>query len=494
MIESLESRRLLATNGLTAVYYDNIDFTGKTFERTDPNVNMRVGTGSPVPGVIGPDQFSVRWTGTIEPQFSQTYTFYTLSNNGVRLWVNGRKVIDNWVGHATTEDRGTIALAAGRRYDLRVEFFDNTAEATATLSWSSPSVAKQIVPTARLHRYDVRFAALGDYGTDGPNEAAVAGLIKSWTPNFIITTGDNNYGVGAAETIDANIGKHYHDYIGNYKGEYGAGSPGGVNRFFPSLGNHDWYTAGAQPYFDYFTLPGNERYYDFARGPVHLFALDSDVNEPHGNTSTSRQAEWLQDRLGDSTAPWQLVYFHHAPYTSGPHGSAVEMQWDFKAWGADAVMTGHDHIYERSRQGGLPYFVNGLGGTSRYGLQTPIAGSEVRYNADYGAMLVQANDRNLTFQFVTKSGTLIDTWTLTAPARVTSSPPEVPPGPGVFAGPRVFAGGKAFVGPRVPAGPAVPARTVTARTAAGGTGPTPGSLKIPGPRAPEVCPCCPRTA
>src|SRR5688572_28262224 len=147
LLEVLEPRRLLASNGLNAVYYDNIDFTGKTFQRTDATVNLRVGTGSPVPGVIGPDQFSVRWTGTIEPQFSQTYTFYTLSNNGVRLCVNGRKVINNWVGHATTENRGTIALTAGRRYDVRMEFFDNTGEATATLSWSSPSLAKQLVPT-----------------------------------------------------------------------------------------------------------------------------------------------------------------------------------------------------------------------------------------------------------------------------------------------------------------------------------------------------------
>src|SRR5688500_17693550 len=140
LVEELESRRLLAVNGLTAVYYDNIDFTGKTFQRTDANVNLQVGTGSPVPKVIGPDTFSVRWTGTIQPQFSQAYTFYTQSNNGVRLWVNGKLLVNNWVEHNLTEDRGTISLTAGKRYDLRVEFYDNTGIATATLAWSSASV------------------------------------------------------------------------------------------------------------------------------------------------------------------------------------------------------------------------------------------------------------------------------------------------------------------------------------------------------------------
>src|SRR5690349_12182306 len=100
-----------------------------------------------------------------------------------------------------------------------------------------------------------QFAVIGDYGFDGPNEAAVAALVKSWDPAFVITVGDNNYDSGSASTIDANIGKHYHEFIGNYAGAYQPGSA--TNRFFPALGNHDWATAGAQPYLNYFTLPGN---------------------------------------------------------------------------------------------------------------------------------------------------------------------------------------------------------------------------------------------
>ncbi|MCA9180264.1 MAG: metallophosphoesterase, partial [Planctomycetales bacterium] len=85
-----------------------------------------------------------------------------------------------------------------------------------------------------------RFAVIGDYGWAGPREAAVAAMVEQWQPEFILTTGDNNYDYGTAETIDANIGQYYHGYIGNYQGDYGPGADG--NQFFPALGNHDWRT------------------------------------------------------------------------------------------------------------------------------------------------------------------------------------------------------------------------------------------------------------
>ncbi len=85
----------------------------------------------------------------------------------------------------------------------------------------------------------------------------MAVLIKNWDPDLIITTGDNNYPDGAADTIDENIGQYFHEFIAPYKGSYGEGAQ--ENRFFPSLGNHDWHSPDAQPYLDYFTLPGNER-------------------------------------------------------------------------------------------------------------------------------------------------------------------------------------------------------------------------------------------
>ena len=255
------------------------------------------------------------------------------------------------------------------------------------------------------------FAVIGDYGLAGQAELDVADRVKSWNPDFVISLGDNNYNTGSAGTIDANIGQYYHDYIFPYTGTYGTGST--ENRFFPILGNHDWGAANAQPYLDYFSLPGNERYYDFVQGPVHFFVLDSDPHEPDGISQISVQAVWLRNALSASSSPWNIVLLHHAPFSSGLHGSNVELQWPYAAWGADAVLAGHDHTYERIINDGTLYFVNGLGGHSIYNFGTPISGSQIRYNGDYGAMLVDATPTNLNFQFITRAGVVVDQYALT---------------------------------------------------------------------------------
>jgi hypothetical protein len=263
----------------------------------------------------------------------------------------------------------------------------------------------------------LRFAVIGDYGANSSAEGRVAGLVDGWNPDFVITTGDNNYPSGEASTIDVNIGKYYSRFIGNYQGAYGPGSE--TNRFWPSLGNHDWNgmqcnsqgCSGA--YLDYFTLPGNERYYEVDLGLVHLFVVDSDEREPDGRTSSSVQANWLQNALAASTACFNVVYFHHPPYSSGRHGSSTVMRWPFQTWGADVVMSGHDHTYERIDASGFPYFVNGAGGASLYdflnaGTFPPGVVSVVRYNQDHGAMLVTATHTGITYQFFNANGDMID--------------------------------------------------------------------------------------
>ncbi len=260
----------------------------------------------------------------------------------------------------------------------------------------------------------IRFAVIGDFGWAGPDELAVFELIESWQVDFIITTGDNNYRNGEAETIDENIGQYYHAYIGTYQGEFGPGSP--ENRFFPSMGNHDWNArAGYEPHVTYFSLPGNERYYDIVVGSVHLYFLNSDTNEPDGVGRSSVQAEWLQTTLADSREAWQLTVMHHPAYSSGHHGSTEWMQWPFADWGVDAVLAGHDHLYERLEVDGIPYFTNGLGGSpARYDFTFVLPESLVRYNEMHGAMLVEATSDWIRFDFISVEGELIDSFTLTA--------------------------------------------------------------------------------
>jgi phosphodiesterase/alkaline phosphatase D-like protein len=266
----------------------------------------------------------------------------------------------------------------------------------------------------RLAPASTMFAVIGDYGLAGTNEQNVANLVKSWNPNFILTVGDNNYPSGAASTIDANVGQYYHSYISPYKGSYGPGDT--TNQFFATLGNHDYNsTSGFTPYLNYFTVPGNGRYYTLTEGPVEFFVLDSNSQEADGQTSTSVQGQWLQSQLAASTATWKLVVFHHAPYTSDSQvAPTTVMRWPFQAWGASAVLTGHAHMYERlSEDNNFPYFVDGLGGVSRDSIGTIAAGSIVRYNAQYGALRVTATDTQLTFQFIVTTGAVIDTFSLT---------------------------------------------------------------------------------
>ena len=136
-------------NGLSVTYYNNMDFTGTTFARIDPTVNFDWNKGSPAPSIAS-DTFSARWTGFVQPQFSETYTFTTNTDDGVRLWVNGVQIINRWVSTAGIST-GTIALTGGQKYSITMEYYENKNRAKAILSWSSASQTQQVIPQLRLY-------------------------------------------------------------------------------------------------------------------------------------------------------------------------------------------------------------------------------------------------------------------------------------------------------------------------------------------------------
>ena len=108
-----------------------------------------------------------------------------------------------------------------------------------------------------------------------------------------------------------------------------------------------------------------------------------------------------------------LVILHHTPYTSFLVREADrDLRWPFTEWGADAVLSGHDHFYERLLVDGIPYFINGAGGADLYRIGPGVPGSEVRYNRQHGAMLVQADGACINFSFYEQGGNLIDSYTL----------------------------------------------------------------------------------
>jgi hypothetical protein len=138
-----------AGTGLTGQYFDNADFTTLKVTRTDATVDFNWSSGSPDPS-IGADTFSVRWTGQIEAPVGEAVTFHVASDDGVRLWIGGQQVINNWTDHAPTENSGTITLVAGQKYAVQMDYYENGGGAVARLLWSSPSMAKQVVPQSRL--------------------------------------------------------------------------------------------------------------------------------------------------------------------------------------------------------------------------------------------------------------------------------------------------------------------------------------------------------
>ena len=151
-IQDNDSIRAAGT-GLLGEYFDNTGFTSRYINRVDTTVNFNWGTGAPASG-MGGDTFSVRWTGKIEPRFSQTYTFQTRTDDGVRLWVNNQLIIDRWINQPETVHAGTIALQAGVFYDVRMEYYENVGQALASLSWSSPGQSLEIIPRSQLYPAD----------------------------------------------------------------------------------------------------------------------------------------------------------------------------------------------------------------------------------------------------------------------------------------------------------------------------------------------------
>jgi hypothetical protein len=136
-------------HGLTGAYFGTTNLTGTPVTRLDSTVNFNWGRGAPVAGV-GADHFSVRWTGQVQPATTETYTFQTASDDGVRLWIDGKLVIDHWSDHSWTTDDAKVSLVAGHRYDVRMEYYENAVTAVAMLRWSSPTIPLQAVPTANL--------------------------------------------------------------------------------------------------------------------------------------------------------------------------------------------------------------------------------------------------------------------------------------------------------------------------------------------------------
>ncbi len=194
--------------GLLAEYFDNKTLTAPSaLTRTDATVNNDWGSGSPATGTINVDNFSVRWTGQVLAPVTGTYSFSTVSDDGVRLWVNNVQIVNNWTDHGPVTDNGsqTFSFTAGQKYDVKMEFYEAGGGAVAKLQWAYPGQATQIaIPQSQL------FPASGSIGGTGTDvtltfEGAATGtftgnytesgykLFESASDSYIIYGTGNSY-------------------------------------------------------------------------------------------------------------------------------------------------------------------------------------------------------------------------------------------------------------------------------------------------------------
>jgi 3',5'-cyclic AMP phosphodiesterase CpdA len=248
----------------------------------------------------------------------------------------------------------------------------------------------------------IRFAVIGDWGTgDGDAIGVAAQMLKGHQRSpfdFVIAAGDNIYPDGGGRYFV----KHFEQpFAGLIRDRVG---------FYAVLGNHD-VVKGRQDQCQYplFNM-GGKCYYKLtqAGGLAEFFMIDS-------TDFDNAQAGWLEQALRTSTARWKIAVFHHPLYSSGDkHGSNVNLRNQLEPlltrYGVNAVFSGHDHIYERTKpQQGIQYFVTGAGGKTRRGgvkLNSPIRAAS--FDQDNHFMLIEIDDRQISFQAISEAGRVVD--------------------------------------------------------------------------------------
>ncbi|MCL5997548.1 MAG: metallophosphoesterase [Chloroflexi bacterium] len=280
--------------------------------------------------------------------------------------------------------------------------------ATATHVGSTAKITVQaIAPEAMqaMPAADPVLVGAGDIaGCASAGDEATAALLDTIT-GTVFTLGDNAYPSGTAQ--------QFADCYGSSWGRHKA-------RTRPATGNHDYVTAGAAAYFDYFGVAAGEPgkgYYSYNLGAWHIVVLNSNCWAVGGCETNSAQYRWLVADLAANPVTCTLAYWHHPRFSSGPHGNstAVLPFWQaLYAAGADVVLNGHDHDYERFAPQtpdaladpvlGMRQFVVGSGGYSHYATGQPVANSEVRNSNTYGVLKLTLHPASYDWLFVPEAG------------------------------------------------------------------------------------------
>jgi Big-like domain-containing protein/calcineurin-like phosphoesterase family protein len=271
-----------------------------------------------------------------------------------------------------------------------------SATVTATCEGKSGTSAILVTPPGPA----MVLVGAGDIAQGG-REEATAKLLDN-IPGTVFTAGDNAYNDGSA----AQYAQLYGPTWGRHKA-----------RTLPCPGNHDYHTAGAAGYFNYFGAfagPAGRGYYSYDLGDWHIISLDSEIDVSAG----SAQERWLRADLAASTKSCTIAYWHRPRFSSGTgHGSASDMAPLWQALqdaGAEIVVCGHDHDYERfapqTANGtadparGIREFVVGTGGAGLYSIVTPIANSEAHSDTTFGVLKLTLGSGTYSWQFIPIAG------------------------------------------------------------------------------------------
>jgi predicted phosphodiesterase len=247
-----------------------------------------------------------------------------------------------------------------------------------------------------------RFAVVGDFGTGGSDEVAIAaGMLDAHDKSaldLVVAVGDNIYPNGSGRYFS----KHFEEpFTGLLKERV---------KFYAVLGNHD-VEEGRKDQVNYplFNM-GGSNYYSISRnnGLVDFFMLDS-------TDLSTTQLGWLENSLRESRAIWKLAALHHPVYSSGKkHGSDLRLRKQleplFMRYRVQVVFAGHDHVYERTKpQQGIQYFITGAGGKCRRGdidMKSELRAAS--YDLDNSFMLIEADETEMTFKSISQNGDLVD--------------------------------------------------------------------------------------
>ncbi|CQR57486.1 glycosyl hydrolase [Paenibacillus riograndensis] len=137
--------------GLYGQYYSNASLSGTpAFTRTDSGINYIWRQAAPDPALPA-DFFSVRWSGRLSAAYTESYTIYSSSDDGIRVWIDGVLVIDSWMKQSGQERQGQVNLIAGKLHELKVEYYENQGDARVVLMWESPSQVKSVIPAGAFY-------------------------------------------------------------------------------------------------------------------------------------------------------------------------------------------------------------------------------------------------------------------------------------------------------------------------------------------------------